>query len=211
MVPYETGLSLSQTSLQIVWPSALEFAQHVSSRRQHCGHNKGIEAAMVNLVKHDLEFILKQIKIAEAHSAAHSSDTGGTPLTQIRIDANGNIVVPGEPGYADATPAIPSQLSPYGLRTVDGSYNNLVVGREEWGAADQPFLRVTDPYIRENYGTGGSVTDADPRTISNLIVDQTLDNPAAIYAALVYAGVPAAELLPKVEAIRGPGQTSSRA
>ncbi|HZH50954.1 MAG TPA: peroxidase family protein, partial [Microvirga sp.] len=158
---------------------------------------------MVNLVKHDLEFILKQIKIAEAHSAAHSSDTGGTPLTQIRIDANGNIVVPGEPGYADATPAIPSQLSPYGLRTVDGSYNNLVVGREEWGAADQPFLRVTDPYIRENYGTGGSVTDADPRTISNLIVDQTLDNPAAIYAALVYAGVPAAELLPKVEAIRG--------
>ena len=39
---------------------------------------------MVQLVKHDLEFILYQhIKIAEAPSA-------GTPLTQIRFDTQGN-------------------------------------------------------------------------------------------------------------------------
>ena len=37
---------------------------------------------MVELVKNDLEFILRQIKIAEAHS-------GGTPLTAIRVDAQG--------------------------------------------------------------------------------------------------------------------------
>ena len=31
--------------------------------------------------------------------------------------------------------------------------------------------------------TPGTVVDADPRTISNLIADQTLNNPAAISAA----------------------------
>jgi Ca2+-binding RTX toxin-like protein len=165
---------------------------------------------MVNLVRHDLEFILKQIKIAEAHSQ-------GTPLNQIRVDANGNVVTDGS-----GTLAIPTNLSPYGLRAVDGSYNNLVQGREEWGASDNPFPRITDPYYRTesddsivfgagspgevvftdgNYAEmgnptpqsmglgGGTLVDADPRIISNLIVDQTVDNPAAIYAALAYDGV----------------------
>jgi hypothetical protein len=165
---------------------------------------------MVNLVRHDLEFILKQIKIAEAHSK-------GTPLNQIRVDANGNVVTDGS-----GTLAIPTNLSPYGLRAVNGSYNNLVQGREEWGASDNPFPRITDPYYRTesddsivfgagspgqvtftdgNYAEmgnptpasmglgGGTLVDADPRIISNLIVDQTVDNPAAIYAALAYDGV----------------------
>ncbi len=35
----------------------------------------------------------------------------------------------------------------------------------------------------------GTVIDADPRIISNLIVDQTLDNPAAIATALTHAGM----------------------
>ncbi|HUH49601.1 MAG TPA: peroxidase family protein, partial [Mycoplana sp.] len=39
-----------------------------------------------------------------------------------------------------------------------------------------------------DYGAPGDVADADPRLISNLIVDQTLDNPAAIIAALEHAG-----------------------
>ncbi|RDI61746.1 peroxidase family protein, partial [Microvirga subterranea] len=165
---------------------------------------------MVNLVRHDLEFILKQIKIAEAHSA-------GTPLTEIRVDAQGNIT-----NDPNAPLAISTPLSPYGLRTVDGSYNNLVAGREEWGASDTPFPQITDPYWRNegddqivfgtpqnpvplnnnNYGTLGSVVDADPRLVSNLIVDQTLDNPAAIYAALTYAGVTGAALMPALNEIR---------
>ena len=37
---------------------------------------------MVALNQHDLEFILKQIRIAEAHA-------NGTPLTEIRLDASG--------------------------------------------------------------------------------------------------------------------------
>jgi hypothetical protein len=165
---------------------------------------------MVNIVRHDLEFILKQIKIAEAHSA-------GTPLTEIRVDAQGNITTDPTAPLAISTP-----LSPYGLRTVDGSYNNLVEGRDQWGASDTPFSQITDPYWRNeaddqivfgtpqnpvvinnnNYGTPGNVVDADPRLVSNLIVDQTLDNPAAIYAALTYAGMTGADLLTTVNAIR---------
>ncbi|MHA6689753.1 peroxidase family protein [Devosia sp. A449] len=133
---------------------------------------------MVSLVKHDLEFILKQIKIAEAHAA------GG-----------------------DLASLVGNPLAPYGLRTVDGSYNNLVPGRTEWGAADNPFSPITSSGTPRNdldgdslsfgpgmtltntdYGASGDVVDADPRLISNLIVDQTLDNPAAIIAALEHAG-----------------------
>ncbi|KQY26650.1 peroxidase family protein [Rhizobium sp. Root482] len=133
---------------------------------------------MVNLVKHDLEFILRQIKIAEAHAE------GG-----------------------DLAALVGNPLAPYGLRTVDGSHNNLVPGRIEWGAADSPFPPMTSGGTPRNdidgdamnfgpggvltntdYGTSGDVVDADPRLISNLIVDQTLDNPAVIIAALEHAG-----------------------
>jgi hypothetical protein len=57
----------------------------------------------------DLIFVLKQIKIAEAHSE-------GTPLTEIWVDADGNVVPAGTPG---ATLAIPSPMAPFGLRTVE--------------------------------------------------------------------------------------------
>ena len=74
---------------------------------------------MVTLVRHDLEFILQQIRIAEAHAA-------GTPLTEL----------------------VDSPLFPYGLRTVDGSYNNLTEGRETWGQSGQPFPRMSEPDYR---------------------------------------------------------------
>ena len=140
---------------------------------------------MVNIVKHDLEFILKQIKIAERHAA-------GEDLVALVSEAGG--IDPTSPASSQA------HLLPYGLRTVDGSYNNLLPGREQWGAADQPFLALNEPSFRSgsgtfpyaannDYGQAGDVVDADPRLISNLIVDQTLDNPAAIVAALEHAGV----------------------
>ncbi|KQY26700.1 peroxidase family protein [Rhizobium sp. Root482] len=157
----------------------------------------------VKLNVHDLEFILKQIKIAEAHAS-------GIPLNEIRVDENG---VYGTEGML----AISQPHLPYGLRTVDGSYNNIIPGRELWGAADQTMPRMFDPHWRnetdddtfdpdgptqpaptltdgnynsggETTGTGGSVVDADPRTISNLIVDQSPNNPAALIAALRHAG-----------------------
>ena len=61
-----------------------------------------------------------------------------------------------------------------------------------FGAADKLFPRLLDPQYRDDadgdtfagetntdYGAGGNVVDADPRIISNLIVDQTSNNPAA--------------------------------
>ena len=128
----------------------------------------------------DLSFILKQIKISERHAA-----------TLTPTDPCGTLVGPGPD-------QIPDRLSAYGLRTVDGSCNNLFAGREAFAAADQPFPRMTNPSFRAaedspaafgpvrstSYAQKkGSVFDSQPRTISNLIVDQTSTNPAAIAAA----------------------------
>ena len=172
---------------------------------------------MVTLVKNDLQFILNQIKIAEAHAA-------GGDLAALVAGYNGN------DGLAQA------HLLPYGLRTVDGSYNNLLPGREMWGASDQSFPGLFTPtylndadgdqmvfgmvdtngdgipdtpilYNNNDYGNAGpnpgampgagsgTVIDADPRLISNLVADQSLNNPAAIAAALQHAGVAPAELM----------------
>ena len=131
----------------------------------------------------DLAFILKQIKIAERHAATL------TPLNPC-----GTLVGPGPD-------QIPDALTSYGLRTVDGSCNNLIVGREKFAAADVAFPRLTTPVFRPaearpaglfaptvgsptTYASKkGSVYDTQPRMISNLIVDQTSTNPAAVAAA----------------------------
>jgi Ca2+-binding RTX toxin-like protein len=129
---------------------------------------------MVVMIRHDLEFILNQIIISEQHAAG-----------------------------ADLASLLPNPFLPYGLRTVDGTYNNLLPGQEQFGAADNPFPRALDPHFlndadgdvmplgpfpapvitNTNYGLPGSVADADPRIISNLISDQTISNTAAVDAA----------------------------
>ncbi len=126
---------------------------------------------MVTYTKSDLDFILQQIIIAE-----------------------------------EAT-LIPHPALPLGLREVDGRNNNLL--HTEFGAADTLFPRMVlsnplndadgdmmplgppgGPVVTNNdYGVGGDVADADPRIISNLIVDMTLNNPAALHKALELAGV----------------------
>jgi Ca2+-binding RTX toxin-like protein len=134
---------------------------------------------MASLNLHDLQFVLQQIEISEAHAA-------GTPLTDL----------------------IDHPLLPYGLRTVDGTYNNLIPGRENYGSADQPFPSTLDPdYINDNdgdtfdpdgpgpapavnnndYSQPGNVADADPRIISNLLADQTMTNQSAVDAAIAFA------------------------
>ena len=137
-----------------------------------------------NVNQADLQKILEQIKVAEAHSAAN----GTKSLLQIIMETF-NV------SAADAA------LMPVGLRTVDGSDNSLLPGQNFFGAADQLFPRLTDPVFvndadgdafgpitNNNYGSQTSVADADPRIISNLIVDMTAGNPAAVEAALRYAG-----------------------
>ena len=88
---------------------------------------------------------------------------------------------------------IESPLLTLGLRTVDGTCNNLQPGQEKYGAADETFPRLTTPEFNAaedcrrgirpgrpatSYDqTTGSVFDSEPRTVSNLIVDQTVEQP----------------------------------
>ncbi len=128
----------------------------------------------------DLAYILQQIKIAEAHVANTTSVTGPC----------GALVGTG-PNQ------LPSPLLSLGLRTVDGSCNNLIPGQERFGAADELFPRLSSKDFRDaeagSFGgppsatsytqKSGNVFDSQPRVISNLIVDQTSTNPAAVAAA----------------------------
>ncbi len=138
----------------------------------------------------DLQFILQQIKISERHA---NTLTASNPC--------GTLVGTG-PNQ------IPDVLTSYGLRTVDGSCNNLIAtqtkpgaaDQTKFGSADQVFPRLTDPVFRDaepitaalpvgapgptSYAQKtGNVVDSQPRVISNLIVDQTSTNPAAVAAA----------------------------
>ena len=158
----------------------------------------------------DLQFILKQIRIAEASSIGYGT-AAPVSILQAIMDAYG--------ATAEA-----AALLPAGLRTVDGTFNNLLIaptvtdpGTSEFGAADTLFPRLTDPVFigdasgtidfdgagpgpaitQGNYGVLadaspapglqpgiGSVVDTAPRIISNLIVDMSVNNPAAIAAYL---------------------------
>ena len=121
----------------------------------------------------DLDFILKQIQIAERHSA-------GEELIDI----------------------LPNASLPWGLRTVDGEFNNLLPGKTHFGQSNLEFASDTErqypdaqtltiPLVAGDVvgeptsylqGDGTTVQDSTPRLISNLIVDQSTDNPAAVAA-----------------------------
>ena len=150
----------------------------------------GVSAAPVgagfDLEASDLAFILKQVQIAENHVDDTTVATGpcGTLL-------------------GDDPDQIPEVRLPFGLRTVDGTCNHLGAGTQKFGAADTIFQRLTTPVFRaadpfDPDGEGpippvpgtttynslsGVVSDSDPRMISNLIVDQTVGNPAAVTAS----------------------------
>ncbi|MBV7407546.1 peroxidase family protein [Maritimibacter sp. DP1N21-5] len=147
---------------------------------------------MVTLNTNDLAHILAQIQLSEEH----------TRLINEGMD----------PGAALAQ-LLSSPLVPYGLRTVDGSFNNFQPGMERFGASDEVMVRLLTPNYADaeiNQRTGqptsyqqadGSVYDSQPRTVSNLVADQTLNNPAAIAAALAVNGVTGAEQLAAVQTV----------
>ena len=176
-----------------------------------------------DITVNDLTFILQQIRIAETHAAREAGGLGNvTRSTNLR----GN-------GPND----IPDPSLPWGLRQVDGRNNNLVTGWSQWtgkdyastgggsalGAADQPFLRETDPLWRstdvptilppstplaQTYNTTArpsSLEDADPRIISNLISDQSPNNPAAVASAAAGAtpGVDGSLIIPNTAPVAG--------
>ncbi|MEN9409267.1 MAG: leukotoxin, partial [Pseudomonadota bacterium] len=147
---------------------------------------------MVTLNLNDIVFILEQIKIAEAHSAA---------------------IANGQDPRASLANLVTNPLVPAGLRTVSGELNNFQLGMVNSGAADQAMQRLLTPTwaaAEANIRTGaptsyaqvsGSVYDSQPRTISNLVSDQTLGNFAAISAALAINGVTGADNLTKTSVI----------
>ena len=121
-----------------------------------------------NLNASDLRFILQQIKIAEAHAA---SATAANPC--------GTLLGAG-PNQIPNAAAQAAQL-PWGLRTVDGTCNNLLPGKAKLGAAGNIFPRrmtaqfrnaETSPTAFGGVPTSytqksGLVFDSQPRVASN--------------------------------------------
>src|SRR5256885_3489587 len=132
----------------------------------------------------DLRFIFHAIEVAQANSA------GGALLGTGPNQVNLNTPISAACANGAACPADP-QL-PVGLRTVDGSFNNIVPIPDQhlFGAADLLFPRLTTPVFRTaEAGTSDAtkpqtdVIDSQPRIISNLIFDQSEANPAATTVA----------------------------
>jgi hypothetical protein len=105
----------------------------------------------------DLAFILKQIKIAEAHSAALAAQGPGPSTDPVRCQSM----------IGTGPNQIESPLLSFGLRTVDGSCNNLQAGQATYGAADQTFPRLTNPVFKsagDATAFGGSATSSYAQT-----------------------------------------------
>ena len=137
-----------------------------------------------NLNRADLRFILQQIKISERHVETL------TPTNPCRtLLGNGPDQIPNDNGAGVELP--------WGLRTVDGTCNNLRPNQGDFGATDKEFVRITPKTHRvaetapagpnwpaanadpSDYGIPGTVYDSTPRMISNLIADQTVTNDSA--------------------------------
>ena len=132
----------------------------------------------------DLRFIYQQILVAQNHATPPSATctTCGTLLGPGPNQVN---------GQASPFGGKTAAQQPIGLRTVDGSYNNLIPVPDQhlFGASDVLFPRRTTPVFRTaEAGTSylqtfGNVIDSQPRIISNLIIDQSPNNPAAVVAS----------------------------
>jgi Ca2+-binding RTX toxin-like protein len=138
----------------------------------HCGTATCSPSTDLAFDMEDMNFILDQIRIAERHAA-------GEDLADI----------------------LPNLSIPWGLRTVDGSFNNLIPGQEDFGAADLEFGQAADrvfpdaqasmfpPNLSTSYNSAENVTDSTPRLISHLITNQSVMNPAAVSTAAAEGGV----------------------
>src|SRR5438105_306935 len=131
----------------------------------------------------DLRFIFHAIEVGQANSAGGA--LLGTGPNQVNLNTPISAACAAGPCPGDP------QL-PVGLRTVDGSFNNIVPIPDQhlFGAADLLFPRLTTPVFRTAEGGTSYATkpqtdviDSQPRIISNLIFDQSVTNPAATAVA----------------------------
>jgi len=105
-----------QTIVQKVKARRAKIA-NLSRQRGHGLSTRGSPAvgAGFNPNAADLEFILEQIQSAEAHANSRTPENPcGTHI------GTGEFQIPEAPN---------TELQPFGLRTVDGPYNNLVPGQ----------------------------------------------------------------------------------
>ena len=189
-------------------------------------------AGHLNVTYQDLQFILDQIKMSEAHAARtvksytelvpsqsnptiiYPYDVTSTSRCLINDDVvNANNSTFGSTGLSNTY--VWTTVDPLGVRQVDGQCNNISNVMQEaapttvystpsqpadtaaWGAGDQLFTRLspaTDNSAASSTYTldsaqqayqvpSNSVVDPTPRIISNLISDQSLNNPAAVAAS----------------------------
>ncbi|MDW3175881.1 MAG: peroxidase family protein [Acidimicrobiia bacterium] len=149
------------------------------------GAANGAVGAGFPITDSDMAFMLDQLENMDLHLASYSE---AEPCAGI-FGAGPNQVPTGD------------LTQPIGIRVLDGSCNNLVTAvngttpdTTRWGASDEPFEQLLTPEYKAPYGVGsaptigGGITDASPRHASNLINDQTMENPAAIAAGGVGIG-----------------------
>ncbi|MGA9278437.1 peroxidase family protein, partial [Ilumatobacter sp.] len=167
------------------------------------------------LSANDLDFIMDQIEISEAH--AYAFETGDNNYSLLCAD-----------NADESGTCVRDEQLPHGLRTVDGSFNNLV--NVDWGSSNELMPRLlpadfrdadlVDPPLPlgppggptvsgqtsyEQTAPGDFVVDSQARVASNLIVDTTDNNPSAL-AAL--ADNPNGELDPNTGEIYLPNRTA---
>ncbi|MEQ1820561.1 MAG: hypothetical protein ABL871_18315, partial [Terricaulis sp.] len=139
----------------------------------------------VSFNRTDLEFLLQQIRLAE---------TGQAPVNVHlafglrEVAGTNNSLVPGQSTYGSADQVFPQVGSPV-FRTVlvnidgtpfdphPGTPGDVAQTSYQQTSADpsaNPFLDLLG---------AGVVIDGEPRTISNLIADQSINNPAALLTA----------------------------
>ena len=128
----------------------------------------------------DLSFILKQIKIAERHAATAHRRT--TRAARWWAPAPTRSRAPWSPTACAPWTAPATTCSRTGDLRRGGPARSPGSPRSPSGDAEErsPFGA---PGLSSYTQKSGNVVDSEPRTISNLIVDQTSTNPAAIAAA----------------------------
>ena len=140
-----------------------------------------------NLNASDLRFILKQIKIAEQHSDTLTATNPcgtmrGTGADQIPAGEVGDTLPWGlRLSTAPATTSSPARSRSAPPTRTSRAWCRRASqrrGRRPDGPGPAPAT-PSSSYTQ----TSGTVFDSQPRVISNLIVDQTADNPAAVDAA----------------------------
>ncbi|HEV7328881.1 MAG TPA: peroxidase family protein, partial [Bosea sp. (in: a-proteobacteria)] len=159
---------------------------------------------MVTYIKSDLEFILAQIKIAEDHAlfqqtngaqgkALFGTENSSIPTYNLSwglrtVDGTYNHLLPGQEKWGASDTPFNELMNP--------TFRTVTVMMDPDGPGPAPTMPIAMPYTPGNdvdgsgtFAQPGDVIDPTVRMISNLLVDQTLSNPAAILTALQNAGI----------------------